>query len=245
VRERWYGETFENPAPRLAEYADLVREVLSPRDGPLKFEGRFYNIELPAYEGSPNDRANPVKVFGSGLNPTMLKTMSRRMDGLALHPLVIQPGYFTDVAAPALESGVDLRADGRPELAAWLLISVGRDAEAARAAARRQLAFYLSTPSYRAVAEASGWGDVVERLREQFKTVGAKWDELGRLLPQELVDGLCPSGMPDEVSEGIARIAAFLEPHRVTELVLEPCGVGVTDEEALQGFQYLVDRATD
>jgi 5,10-methylenetetrahydromethanopterin reductase len=239
VRSRWYGESFEHPAPRLAEYADLVRALLRPREETLAFHGEYYQVEIPGFEMG-SQTAEPVPVYGSGLNPTMLRIMARRCDGVAVHPLAGAPAYLAEVSGPALATGSE-QGGRRLNAAAWLLVAVDADAERAHRMARRELAFYFSTPSYRAVAETCGWGDAAEALRAEFRRVGGDWDAVGRLVPQEMIDGLCPSGTPDDVAKLVDRRIETLAEHGIEEVVFEPAVIGTPREDVISSFRLIAD----
>lgn len=238
VRSRWYGESFDHPAPRLAEYADLVRQLLMPRDGALAFAGDYYDVEVPSFEVSFSGGGVPV--YGSGLNPIMLKWMARRCNGVAIHPLAGAPAYLEAVAGPALAEGRG-QAAGPVRLALWLLVSISDDAVAAEAAARRQLAFYFCTPSYRTVAEVCGWGPETEKLREEFKRTGPDWNKIGELVPEPMIEALCPAGSPSSVAAQVRDRMALLERYGIDEVVFEPAVMGSGLEETIAAFRHTVD----
>ena len=240
VRSQWYGESFDHPAPRLAEYADLVRAALAARSEPVDFSGTYYQAKIPAFElVGDGQNAAPVPVYGSGLNPVMLRTMARRCDGVAVHPLACATAYLAEVAGPALAAGA--AAAGREShAAAWQLVAVDEAPERAVAAARRQLAFYFSTPSYRRVADICGWGEAAQAIREEFLKVGADWDTVGRLVPAEMIDDLCPSGTPDDVAKKISQRIEVLSRYGIDEVVFEPSAIGSQRTEVISAFRLAV-----
>jgi alkanesulfonate monooxygenase SsuD/methylene tetrahydromethanopterin reductase-like flavin-dependent oxidoreductase (luciferase family) len=240
VRSRWYGESFEHPAPRLAEYADLVRAALAPRTDALTFDGEYYQVQIPNFEAGAGDDGPPVPVYGSGLNPTMLRIMARRLDGVAVHPLAGAPAYLAEVAAPALATGAE--QGGHPLRAAcWLMVAVDTDAGRAEAMARRELAFYFSTPSYGGVADTCGWGEAAEAVRAEFKRVGGDWDTVGRLVSPEMLDGLCPHGTPDDVAKAVQRRIEVLAAHGIEEVVFEPAVIGSPHEDVVRSFRLTAE----
>jgi hypothetical protein len=52
-----------------------------------------------------------------------------------------------------------------------------------------QIAFYASTPSYRAVMDLHGWGDAAEKL-SGFASKG-EWAEMPMLITDEMLDQFC------------------------------------------------------
>ena len=73
----------------------------------------------------------------------------------------------------------------------------------ARAAVRSLIAFYGSTPSYRPVLDAHGWGGLHEELR-QLTRDGA-WASLPDAVPDEVVDTIGIVGSPAVVAEGLRK----------------------------------------
>jgi alkanesulfonate monooxygenase SsuD/methylene tetrahydromethanopterin reductase-like flavin-dependent oxidoreductase (luciferase family) len=69
---------------------------------------------------------------------------------------------------------------------------------AAEDAVRRQLAFYGSTPAYRRVLDVHGWGDLQPELNRLSKE--GRWEEMGALIGDELIDAFTVRGTPDEIA---------------------------------------------
>ena len=55
--------------------------------------------------------------------------------------------------------------------------------------ARAQVAFYASTPSYRAVMELHGWGEVAEQL--SIHAAKGEWAEMPMLITDEMLNEFC------------------------------------------------------
>jgi Luciferase-like monooxygenase len=69
---------------------------------------------------------------------------------------------------------------------------------AAEAAVRRQLAFYGSTPAYQRVLDVHGWGDMQPELNRLSKE--GRWEEMGGLIGDELVDAFTVRGTSEEIA---------------------------------------------
>jgi alkanesulfonate monooxygenase SsuD/methylene tetrahydromethanopterin reductase-like flavin-dependent oxidoreductase (luciferase family) len=71
--------------------------------------------------------------------------------------------------------------------------------KAADAATRKQIAFYGSTPAYRPVLDLHGWGDLSYELNRLSKL--GEWDEMGRLITDDMVNEIAIVAAPDEVAD--------------------------------------------
>lgn len=226
MRTRRYGITdFDHPAPRMSDYVGVLRAAWAASER-LAYEGPYYRVSSPTPLRSPElDGLPPIEVFGSGVNRRMLADAAASCDGVALHPLVSYPAYLERVARPALT-----RPDGaRPWIAAWRITAVDADAAAARWRARRNLAFYFTTPSYAPVVAGTRWEAAVTAVRETFRAdPRTDFAALAELVPDAMVDDFCLAGTPDELPD---RIAALDRELHVDELVLQVAGTGMAAEE--------------
>jgi alkanesulfonate monooxygenase SsuD/methylene tetrahydromethanopterin reductase-like flavin-dependent oxidoreductase (luciferase family) len=219
---RWYGAEFEPPARRIADYAEALREAWS---------------RMP-------DLESPPPVYAAALNPAMTRSVARSCDGALLHALALGRTHLRERVLPALHEGIDQRGDGRRfEIAAWCITSIDEDEELARELAKRQLAFYLSTPSYATAAAGTGWEAVPGAVREAFEQSGhrAEWSELSHLIPEELVDELTLSGTPGTAPERAAALEAELAGLGVTELVFQVAGAGARTAELVSNCEQIAD----
>ena len=168
---RRFSTPFSRPAARLAEYVQAVRAIFRSFAGeaPLAFEGEFYQFSLLTDFFNPGPIDHPdVPIFISAVNPVMAGVAGRVADGVNVHPLH-SVRYLTEVVCPAVERGA--REAGRNPQDVALAVpvfmiagDVEADVEATRQSVRRQIAFYGSTPSYRAVFELHGWNGLSEEL---------------------------------------------------------------------------------
>lgn len=224
MRSRWFGiGEFDHPASRLEEYADVLRKAWSSAKE-FHYEGRFYS---GAYQELDGVRPT-VPIWGSGINHTMLRIAARSCDGVAVHPLGANLTYLDSVVSPSVREGA--AESGRtPHLALWRMTSIDSDGEVARERARRSLAFYFSTPSYGSVADATGWGEVAERIRNTFRAQGPDWDNMSCMIPANMVSEFCLAGTPAEVLKQWQVIQREYAARGVTETVFQT--VNVTGSE--------------
>ncbi|WP_228431371.1 LLM class flavin-dependent oxidoreductase [Baekduia soli] len=215
---RWYGAEFDPPAPRIAGYAEALRD---------------------AWEQDP-DLASPPPIYAAALNPIMARTAARTCDGVLLHALALGRTHLHERVLPALQAGAADRA-APPEVAMWCITSVDDDEGRAREMARAQLAFYLSTPSYAGVAAGTGWEHVAGDVRDTFAASDrkARWSDLAPLIPDATVDELTLSGTPAQVRERAQALEAELAGLGVTELVFQTVGADVSAAEVVANCEAI------
>jgi len=217
---RWYGAEFDPPAPAMAQYVTALREAFA-RDPAL---------------------ATPPPIHAAVLNPIMTRTVAATCDGALLHPLAVGRVHLERRVMPALRRGAQDRAIPL-EVVAWCITSIDPDEELARRRARAQLAFYLSTPSYRTVAEGTAWEEVPALVREAFEGSDRRpeWSRLGEIVPDALVDELTLTGTPESVRDRAAELSARLAAAGVTELVFQTVGVDLGADELTANCTQIID----
>ena len=183
---RRFGAPFDHPAERMAEFVAALRAIWRCwNDGqPLDFHGSYYRHDLmtPAFDPGPSGVGEP-RVLLAAVGPRMTAAACAVADGLIAHPLTSRR-----VALEQLRPRITGAARPGFELSCPVLVITGRsDAELAqaRAAVRRQLAFYASTPAYRGVLEFYGAGDLSDRLRLMSRA--GQWDAMTGLIPDDLL----------------------------------------------------------
>jgi probable F420-dependent oxidoreductase len=136
----------------------------------------------------------------AGLPPIHLAAVGARMaatagavtDGVIAH-VFCTPRYLAEVVVPAAERGLGEAGrsrDGFTVVAPVFVVAGADDAERGRVAqaVRSQIAFYGSTPAYRAVLELSGRGDVADRLHGlSVSRDPDRWQAMAALVDDELL----------------------------------------------------------
>jgi alkanesulfonate monooxygenase SsuD/methylene tetrahydromethanopterin reductase-like flavin-dependent oxidoreductase (luciferase family) len=130
------------------------------------------------------------------------------------------------------------------EIVAWCITSIDDDDALARERARRQLAFYFSTPSYRTVAEGTSWEEVPLAIRAAFDASDRKasWTELAELVPDELIDELGLVGTPAAVRERLEALEPELAGLGITELVFQTVGADLSEAEIVTNCQLIASE---
>jgi probable F420-dependent oxidoreductase len=82
-----------------------------------------------------------------------------------------------------------------------IIVSVGSDEDPDHTATRQLLAFYGSTPAYRPVLEAHGWGDLQPELNALSKQ--GRWKDMGALIEDDVLHTIAACGTPTEVAAHI------------------------------------------
>jgi alkanesulfonate monooxygenase SsuD/methylene tetrahydromethanopterin reductase-like flavin-dependent oxidoreductase (luciferase family) len=110
--------------------------------------------------------------------------------------------YLKEIVLPSVQTGLD-KAD-RPRSAVRLtcpvFIVTGRTADefqAAKHEAKTRIAFYGSTPSYLAVMELHGWGEVAARLSKLARE--GEWAAMADQISDEMLAEFAVIAEPDEV----------------------------------------------
>ena len=206
--EKRFSTEWSHPAPRMREYVLALRAIWDAwRTGErLQFRGEFYRHTLMTPFFTPEDHGHgDPDVWLAAVGPLMTQVTGEVADGLLAHVFTTAE-YLAEVTLPKLAAGA--QAAGRDlsdiEVALPVLVITGDD-EATRAESeamvRGQLAFYGSTPAYRAVLELHGWGGLHEELHAA--SVEDRWAEMPAMIPDEVVDAFALRVDPDEVGTAV------------------------------------------
>ncbi|MFD0439909.1 TIGR03617 family F420-dependent LLM class oxidoreductase [Streptomyces chartreusis] len=199
---RRFGEPFDHPADRMREYVAALRAIWARwNEGvPLDHRGRFYRHTLmtPAFDPGPSGYG-PPRIHLAAVGPRMCEVAAHDADGLIAHPLS-SPRILREVVGPRVSSP----AAQHFELSCPVMVVTGADEEstdAARAAVRRQIAFYASTPAYRDVLGHYGLGDLADRLRAMSRA--GQWDAMAELIDDDVLAEFSVEAPPEKVAAEI------------------------------------------
>lgn len=223
------------PAERMREYILAMRAIWHcwATGEPLHFVGEFYSHTLMTtfFDPGPNPYGNPPIILG-GVGPRMTKVAGEVADGFFVHGFTTER-YLREKTLPALREG--RAAAGTEDLAGFEIcglpfILTGTNADEMRVAdtaVRKQLAFYGSTPAYWPVLELHGWGGLGEELNMMSKR--GEWNEMGRLITDEMVHEFAIVAPPDQVAERLLALygdvftrTGFYAPYPVPDGFWEP-----------------------
>ena len=204
-----YGVPFgDDPIGRLRDYVGAVRAAFTSfasGDAP-SYESEHYRVTRlqPYFNPGPDPDTVVPSVYLGGVQRRACALAGEVADGFVSHPTHSNPRYLANTCLPALADGAraagrSLEADGF-EMVVGTSVITGASAEAVdreRERQRRLLAFLYSTPAYAPTLELYGWDDLGPRLRELIRR--ERWDDLGAVLSDEVLDTLVPSGSFSEL----------------------------------------------
>jgi len=201
--ERRYSMPWDRPVGQMREFVLALRAIWGAwsTGERLEFVGEHYQHTLMSPFWTPRCHEHHIPIHLAAVGPRMVEMAAEVADGIILHAFTNR-AYLDEVILPAVERGLAKAGRTRDalEISLPMFMAMGdtdAEVEASRAKVAAQLAFYASTPSYRPVMEAVGFGDLQPRLTALSKS-GA-WDELAGAMPAELIDQFIISGRPEEM----------------------------------------------
>lgn len=203
-----YSMPWSRPAARMRELVLAIRAIWESWENQtrLDFRGEFYTHTLMTPVFTPEHHgfgAAPILVAAVG--ELMTETAGEVGDGLITHGFTTRQ-YLDEVTFPALARGAarSNRSVSELTLSGNALVALGETHEeiaTAVAATRQHIAFYGSTPAYRGVLELHGWGETQTHLNALSKQ--GQWEEMGRLITDEMLAELAVVGTPTQVAAGL------------------------------------------
>lgn len=205
--EKRYGAEFDRPVERMKEMVGALRAIFATwHSGErLDFRGEYYRHTLmtPTFVPGPNPYGPPPIYLGA-LGPRLTRATAEVADGLLVMPFGTKR-FLHGTTLPAVRAG--LAATGRGEddfeVVPEIIVSVasGTGSDDDHASTRILLAFYSSTPAYRPVLDAHGWGDLQPELNAMSKQ--GRWQEMAGLIDDEMLHTIAACGTPAEIAAHI------------------------------------------
>lgn len=215
--EKRFSATWTKPVARMREMVLALRAIWRcwNEGEKLDFRGEFYRHTLMTpFFSPPKSPYGPPRVFLAGVGRPMTTITGEVADGLFVHPLN-SPKFLRETTLPALETGFARGGKTRDafEIACQTMVVTGFDEEEMKRAemgTRMQIAFYGSTPAYRVVLDAHGWGAMQDELNALTKQ--GRWGEMGALVTDEILDTFAVRCTPDELPARLhARYAGLVD----------------------------------
>ena len=215
--EKRFSMTWSRPAARMREIVLAIQAIFDAWENstPLRFEGELYRhtLMIPAFDPGPNP-FGPPPIYTGGFGPRMTEVAGEVANGFLAHPFQTRQSLLANVL-PALERGLAASGRGRGSLdviCATLVVTGDDEAGFERSvqAARKQLAFYGSTPAYRPTLDCHGWGDLHVELNRMSKQ--GRWDEMTELIEDEVLEAIAVVGPRSEIADKLcARLAGIAD----------------------------------
>ena len=204
---RRFSVDWTTASGRLRDYIDALRAIWSSfqTGESLRFDSEEYRFSLITPFFNPGPIAHPeVPVAIAGVGPQLARLAGERCDGFHVHPFHTVK-YLDDVVIPNIAAGAG--DHGRQlsdvDLISTVFVVTGRDEDELRRAmlaAKQQIAFYASTPSYRAVLETHGWDFGAELNRMSRR---GEWGAMAAVIPDDVVAEVGVVAEPDGIGEAI------------------------------------------
>ena len=189
--ERRFGMPWpESVTGKLREQIQVIRAFWDcwQNGTKLNFRGEHYKVTLMSPFFNPGSIENPnIPIYIAGVNTHLAKLAGELCDGFHAHPFH-SPRYLREVILPAVEEGAQKEGRKRQDVAVSVTAFVATSPEE-EAFARMQIAFYASTPSYRAVMDLHGWSDTAETLSGH--AAKGDWAEMSMLITDEMLNEFC------------------------------------------------------
>ena len=211
--EHRFSMPWSSPARRMREIVLAVKAIFDRWEGlaELDFRGEFYRhtLMIPAFDPGPNE-FGPPPIYTGGFGPLMTAVGGEVADGFFAHPFHTRESLLANML-PALDAGLSKSGRTRADLdiiCATLVVTAEReeDFERSKQAARKQLAFYGSTPAYRPTLDQHGWGDLHLELNRLSKQ--GRWDEMAERVDDSVLEAIAVVGPRHEIA---GRLQARLE----------------------------------
>ena len=212
-----FSMPWSKPAARMREMVLAIRAIFDCWEGtaPLDFRGEFYHhtLMIPAFDPGPNEFGPPPIVTG-GFGPLMTEVAGEVADGFIAHPFSSRKSLLENTL-PAIERGLAKSGRARGDfeiLCATLTVTADDEDEFERVklAARKQLAFYGSTPAYLPTLEVHGWGELHRELNRMSKL--GLWDDMTHLIDDDVLESIAVVGPRKEIAGRLReRLAGIAE----------------------------------
>jgi len=218
VSEGWYGVDYAKPWGRTREYIEVVRAIIA-REGPLKHQGRHYELPLDGSSGQGkalklnfHPVRNEIPVFVGAIGRKSVEMAAEICDGWI--PIFFSPDAFEETWGEHLATGFEKGGRSRSdlEISPSIQVAIDGDTETARNVVRTGLLLYLGgmgsreTNFYVDLACRFGFEDAALEVQSLF--LDDKRDEAFKAIPDELIDATSLVGSEAEVTERVERFSA-------------------------------------
>ncbi|UZF57734.1 TIGR03617 family F420-dependent LLM class oxidoreductase [Gordonia polyisoprenivorans] len=203
--EKRYGTEFDRPVERMTEIVGALRAIFATwNEGErLDFRGEYHRHTLmtPTFNPGPNPYGPPPIYLGA-LGPRLTRATAEVADGLLVMPFGSKR-FLHGTTLPAVRDGLAKAGRSADDFTVIpeIIVSVASGRDDDHASTRMLLAFYGSTPAYRPVLDAHGWGHLQPELNAMSKQ--GRWQEMAALIDDEMLHTIAACGTPAEIAAHI------------------------------------------
>jgi probable F420-dependent oxidoreductase len=201
--ERRFGMPWpESPVGKLREQIQAVRAIWKTwqTGAPLNFRGDNYKLTLmtPFFNPGPIEHPN-IPIYIAGVNTGLARLAGEIGDGFQVHPFH-SVSYLRGKILPAIEQGIEKSGRSKEDIQVAVTAMVVTNPHE-REFTRSQIAFYASTPSYRAVMAHHGWQEPAEALSSLASK--GQWGEMPALITDEMLEKFSVVSNPQDLAEAL------------------------------------------
>ncbi len=212
---RRFADDWVDPIGRMREYIEGMRAIWDTfqHDERMRYRGEHYTFRLMAPFFNPGKIDHPdIPIYIAGVNAKISKLAGEVCDGLHAHGFH-SVSYLNHVVLANVQSGLDLAGKPRDDFAMTVPVFVvtGTTAEEKQKSeieVKSRIAFYGSTPSYKAVMEHHGWEDKRVKLSQMARE--NQWDIMWQEVTDDMLHKIAVVAEPDDVIPTIRKRYAGL-----------------------------------
>lgn len=198
--ERRFGMPWpESVVKKLREQIGAIRAFWKTwqENEPLNFRGEYYKLTLMSPFFNPGRIQHPeIPIYIAGVNTGLAHLAGEVAEGFHVHPLNTRT-YLEQVILPAIAEGN--AKSGRPQGSTQIAVSAFAVTNPQEEMfVRSQIAFYASTPSYRAVMTLHGWEETAERL--SGLAARGQWGDMPELVSDEMLHTFAVVAQPADLA---------------------------------------------
>lgn len=190
----------DSPVGQLREQIGAIRALWRTWQSgePLNFRGEYYKLTLMSPFFNPGPIRTPeIPIYIAGVNPGLARLAGEVADGFHVHPFHT-PRYLAEVLLPAIEGGTASTERERGDLQVCVTAFFASSPEEL-SFVRQQIAFYASTPSYRAVMNLHGWKEEAQAL--SGLAARGQWGDMPGLISEDMLQTFAVLADEDSLPE--------------------------------------------
>lgn len=192
----------ESPVGYLREFIAAVRALWHcwQTGDKLNFRGEHFKLTLMTPFFNPGKIEYPdIPIYLAGVNPGMCRLAGEIAQGFHAHPLH-SVDYLEQIVLPAIAEGASKGERDAQEIDLTVSTFVVTD-QNEEFLARNQIAFYASTPTYRAVFQLHGWDGLAEELSQMARR--GEWSEMTAKIGDDVLESFAVVAAPEDLGAAL------------------------------------------